>query len=86
MHFITVFTGGLPHCVVMKLFNCPRADSQVQRIFSLDMASEREHKKAAVADTIGQMQARPGDTGSTTVQSEILTLIRASLNVVPLVQ
>ncbi len=75
----------------MKLLNCPRADSQVQRIFSLDMACEREHKKAAVADTISQMQARPGDTGSTTVQSEILVhvLNRVSLNaaitLVPLV-
>lgn len=47
------------------------SDTQVQTIFSLNMASHKEHSKAAIADTISQMQTRSGDTGSTPVQSEL---------------
>ena len=63
---LTSVAQGYSYSVLV--FN--RADSQVQQVYSLDLASQREHNKAVIAETIKQQQARPGDTGSTPVQGE----------------
>ena len=57
---------------VYKIF-C-RADVNVQKIVSLDYASQREHNKVTTAAMIKRLQEREGDTGSTVVQSEWHTL------------
>ena len=45
------------------------ADDTLKKVFSLDFASQSAHHKAALAQTIKDYQTRPGDTGSTPVQS-----------------
>ena len=42
----------------------------VQKIVSLDYASQREHNKVATAAMIKRLRKREGDTGSTVIQSE----------------
>ena len=42
----------------------------VQKMLSLNYASQREHNKVATANMIQQLQEREGDTGSSLVQSE----------------
>lgn len=46
------------------------ADDIVKKVFSLEFASQSAHHKAARAQIIEQYQMRPGDTGSTPVQSK----------------
>lgn len=50
-----------------------RADVNVQKMLSLEYASQREHNKMATADMIEKLQGREGDTGSSHVQSKRLT-------------
>ena len=57
-------------CWIYKL--C-RADINVQKMLSLDYASQREHNKVATAAMIERLQEREGDNGSTVVQSEYAT-------------
>ena len=58
----------LQFCLI-ELQSC-RADVNVQKMLSLDYASQREHNKLATANMIQRLQEREGDTGSTLVQSE----------------
>ena len=52
-----------------------RADTNVQKMLSLEYASQREHNKVATADMIERLQERGGDTGSNRVQSEWPSII-----------
>ena len=49
-----------------------RADENVQKMISLQYASQSEQNKVAKASTIQQLQKRGGDTGSAHVQSELI--------------
>ena len=42
----------------------------VQKMLSLDYASQRERNKVTTAAMVQRLQEREGDTGSTVVQSE----------------
>ena len=59
-------------CVVFLFLCLCRADVNVQKILSLDYASQMERNKAVKADMIKKLQKREGDTGSSYVQSECM--------------
>ena len=55
------------------IFKAPRRHL-VQRVFDEELSSQAEKNRVQVAEIVRQFQCRPGDTGSTPVQSQWFTL------------
>lgn len=71
-----IYTGGLISAVAHSgsLHDVFSSSPAVQRVFDVEMASQSHRNRLQVAELVHQFQHQPGDTGSTPVQSQYISI------------